>query len=91
MKHYNLTVSGRVQRVGFRFSAMEMAVRYSINGFVANRGYDQVYIEAEGPEDNLEQFVTWCRKGPLGSRVEHVEVEEAPLKDYTRFDITERV
>ncbi len=90
MKHYNIMISGKVQRVGFRFSAMEAACRFSINGFVMNSGYDKVYVEAEGADDMLEMFLAWCRKGPLGAHVEQVEMEEAPVRNFTRFDIVRR-
>jgi acylphosphatase len=90
MKHLNVTVTGRVQRVGYRFSAMEAACRLSINGFVMNSGHSEVYIEAEGTEENMEHFIRWCRKGPLGSRVDHIEVIEAPMKNFTKFEIQSR-
>ena len=91
MKHLKLTITGRVQRVGFRFSAMETAYRFSIHGFVMNSGYNSVAIEAEGTVENLEMFVAWCRKGPLGAKVDSVEIQEAPLKNFTSFEIQSRV
>jgi len=91
MKHVNITITGRVQRVGFRFSAMEAAFRFSINGFVKNVNYDSVYIEAEGMEENMGHFLAWCRKGPLGAHVDYVQVEEAPLKNFTGFEILSRL
>jgi acylphosphatase len=90
MKHINLTIIGKVQRVGFRFTAMEVAYRYSINGFVMNSGNNDVYIEAEGTSENLEQFLAWCRKGPMGARVDNVEIQEAPLKNFEDFEIQSR-
>ena len=90
MKHFNLTMSGKVQQVGFRFSAMETACRFSISGFVMNMGYDRVYIEAEGLEENLRKYLAWCRQGPLGARVDHMEIAEAPLKNYANFEIVSR-
>jgi acylphosphatase len=66
---------------------METAVRFSIRGFVTNMKYDTVYIEAEGTEEDLERFRIWCRKGPLGARVENVQVQEAPMKNFTSFEI----
>ena len=90
MKHFNLTVTGKVQRVGFRFSAMAAACRFSISGFVMNSGKDDVYIEAEGTTENLELFIAWCRKGPVGAHVDNVEVQDAPLKNFSRFEILSR-
>jgi acylphosphatase len=90
MKHLNLTIMGKVQRVGFRFTAMEAAYRHSINGFVMNSGNNDVYIEAEGMSENLDQFLAWCRKGPMGARVDNVEIQEAPVKNFVNFEILSR-
>ncbi len=92
MKHFQIRVYGKVQNVGFRFKTMEMAYQCGIKGFVQNEGYHVVYIEAEGQEKNLERFLNWCKKGPLGARIEKVETTEGELKSYSSFDIrrTER-
>ena len=90
MKHLDITVRGKVQGVGFRFSAMEAAYRFGINGFVKYSGSDLVYIEAEGRQEMLDQFVSWCRRGPLGARVTEVETHEAALKNFTTFEILRR-
>jgi acylphosphatase len=88
IKRYNITIRGKVQRVGFRFSAMEAAYRYSIRGNVMNMGADAVYIEAEGTGESLDRFVAWCRKGPMGSRVDSVEIEEGMPEHFRTFEIT---
>ena len=44
MSGYQIIVRGKVQGVGFRFSAMEAAYKYSVHGFVKNQGSDSVYI-----------------------------------------------
>ena len=87
MKHYNITISGRVQKIGFRFSAMQAAYRFGIHGFVQNMKNDTVYIEAEGEDEQLNNFFQWCRKGPLGAKVEKIEATEGELKDFKAFDI----
>ncbi|MBL7138499.1 MAG: acylphosphatase [Bacteroidales bacterium] len=90
MKHLNITVRGRVQRIGFRFYTMEAAYKYRVNGFVMNQDDDSVYIEAEGEEEAVEKFLQWCHKGPLVARVEEVEFKEGPIKEYTSFEIKSR-
>ncbi len=90
MKHLDLTITGRVQRVGFRFSAMEAAYRYSVRGFVMNSGDKDVMIEAEGTPENLARFLAWCRKGPMGARVENVEIREGEIRNYATFEIVNR-
>jgi len=56
MKHYNIWISGKVQRVGFRFTAMQTAYRYGIVGFIQNMKDGSVYIEAEGEEGPMKCF-----------------------------------
>ena len=87
MRHYNIIISGRVQRIGFLFSAMQAAYRYGINGFVQNMKDDSVYIEAEGEDEQMDFFVQWCRRGPLGAKVENVKITKGELKNFKAFDI----
>lgn len=79
-----------MQGVGYRFTAMEMAYRYGIRGFVKNKGSDSVYIDAEGNRENLENFLLWCKKGPMGAKVEKVAYNEAPLYHFKSFEIVSR-
>lgn len=87
MKHYNITISGRVQGVGFRFSAMEAAYRFNIRGFVKNTPERNVYIEAEGEESDMERFTTWCRRGPVSAKVLDVGISEGPVAGFSDFSI----
>ncbi len=87
MKHVNIYLYGRVQGVGFRYSAREKAREMGIKGFVKNKANGSVYIEAEGTENSLTHFEQWCKDGPSWSRVDNVEVEEGKLRDYKDFTI----
>ena len=46
MESIKITVTGRVQRVGFRWSVASLAQRLNIKGFVKNLPNGDVYIEA---------------------------------------------
>ena len=76
-----------MQRVGFRFAAMQMAYRFGVLGFIQNMKDESVYIEVEGEENAMTHFVGWCYKGPLGSKVENVEVSAGEMKGFKSFDI----
>lgn len=82
-----IIVKGRVQGVGFRWSAKKAAEKYNLEGIVKNLTNGNVYIEAEGNKENLEQFVIWCHQGPNYAQVENVQTEEIELKNYTGFSI----
>lgn len=84
---YKINVSGRVQGVGFRYSAAREARNNGITGFVKNLSNGEVYIEAEGSRDNLRTFVEWCKKGPAFGYVESVNVDSFPPANYEDFQI----
>lgn len=87
MKRLAIHVSGKVQGVFFRATTKTQADQLAIKGFVQNLSDGRVYVEAEGPEDTLQKFVTWCQTGPLGARVDRVEVKEEELKNFSAFEI----
>ena len=87
MKLLTITVSGRVQGVFFRASTREKAETLGLKGFVRNEPNGHVYIEAEGPEDALDQFKAWCRQGPPMAQVNEITIHEAPVKNYPDFTI----
>lgn len=49
--------SGRVQGVGFRYTAARMAQKFPVTGFVKNLSNGQVELMAEGEEKSLEDFL----------------------------------
>ncbi|MDP4186600.1 MAG: acylphosphatase [Bacteroidota bacterium] len=86
MMHVNIYVYGNVQGVGFRHSACNTARYLGIKGFVRNCVNGSVYIEAEGENQALSQFIQWCKKGSTFSEVENVEVEGGEMKNYSSFN-----
>jgi len=75
MKHVCITVSGLVQGVFFRRHTREMALQLDLKGYVRNLEGGQVFIEAEGDENALREFITWCRHGPSRAVVEKIDAE----------------
>jgi acylphosphatase len=84
-KHYNITVKGRVQGVGFRYNARRQALTLSLDGFVRNMPDGSVYIEVEGYQIDLDEFVNWCKAGPSGSRILDVIVSISNLEGLLGF------
>ena len=87
MQHRNITLSGKVQGVGFRWATLKEAQKLSIVGFVRNQSDGSLYIEAEGNLPNLENFISWCRKGPLWAKVASVEISDGEVKVFSSFEI----
>jgi acylphosphatase len=86
-KHMNIRISGKVQNVGFRYSAQQAAEEHQVTGYVHNEPDGSVYIEAEGEEDALERFVSWCHQGPSWARVAHVDTSESGVVHFRDFAI----
>jgi acylphosphatase len=87
MKHYTIRVYGKVQGVFFRASSQEKAAELGLKGWVKNEADGSVLIEAEGKEDKLQNFISWCRKGPAKASVEKVEYAEDELQEYEAFKV----
>jgi acylphosphatase len=85
IKTFSIRVSGEVQGVFFRASAKKKADELTLAGKVRNEKDGSVYIEAEGEEDQLEEFVHWCKRGPQHARVDAIDVSEIDYKDYSGF------
>jgi acylphosphatase len=60
----HLYISGRVQGVFYRRNAMQEAKRLGLTGWVRNLPDRRVEAVAEGDEKLVEEFISWCRKGP---------------------------
>ncbi len=85
--HYNITISGYVQGVGYRYSTVKIARSLDIKGFVKNLPDGKVYIEAEGTKEHLEKLIDWCHIGPRYSNVYQVYWENSEIKNYSGFDV----
>lgn len=85
--HKNIRVYGKVQGVFFRASAKQIAEQLNIKGTVKNEADGNVSIEAEGAEQAIAKFVTWCKKGPPAAKVTKVEVSEGRVAGYEGFEI----
>lgn len=69
----HVKISGRVQGVYYRASALQEAQKLGLVGWVMNCSDGSVEALAEGEKPKLEQFIAWCQQGPDGARVSSVE------------------
>ena len=87
MIHYDLTVSGDVQNVWYRKFTKTQADELGMNGFSMNQENGTVYVEIEGAEDKIDEFIERCKEGPELARVDHVEKAAGEFRSYLRFEI----
>ena len=71
-KAVHLFISGKVQGVWYRDTACKEAKRLSLTGWVKNLPDGRVESYAEGDSTALDEFVSWCKKGPELSNVDEV-------------------
>ena len=82
-----MIVTGRVQGVYFRGSTHAEARARGVRGWVRNRRDGSVEAVFEGPAAEVEALVDHCRQGPLGARVDAVEVFPEPPETLAGFEI----
>lgn len=88
IKHVDITITGKVQDVGFRYSALDEALELGLKGTVQNHQKNQIHIEVEGEVDTLKQFLRWCHEGPKGAKIDKVDYASTEeLKDFEDFKI----
>ncbi len=80
MKSVSLRLSGRVQGVWFRAETKRKADALNICGNVRNLPNGEVYIEATGPDVQMDLFIGWCSKGPKLARVDQIKMENIKLE-----------
>ena len=73
----HLKISGRVQGVYYRASALQEAQKLGLVGWVMNCADGSVETLAEGEKAKLDQFIAWCQRGPEGARITGIDIRWA--------------
>ena len=74
-----VVIRGDVQGVFFRDSTRTEATARGLSGSVENRSDGAVEAVFEGPREDVEALIAFCREGPRRARVDGAEViEEEP-------------
>ena len=80
MTRARVRVRGLVQGVYFRAETRSRAASLGLGGWVRNLPDGSVEAVFEGPSEQVELMVAWCRRGPVDARVDEVELDwEEPL------------
>jgi len=85
---YHLTVTGRVQGVGFRAFVSWHAQSRGLRGWVRNRRDGSVEALLIGETDAVVTMIEECGRGPASARVDGIE--KTPVSDDGTRDFTER-
>jgi acylphosphatase len=83
-----ITFTGRVQGVGFRFTARRAAQRRQLTGYVRNIPNGSVEMIAQGRDEEIDDCIQDIKEYFSGY-IKEAKIEEIPFDSkYTDFEIT---
>ncbi|MFA7256236.1 MAG: acylphosphatase [Kiritimatiellales bacterium] len=82
MKRQRITVryEGRVQGIGFRYTAVSLAQGLDVTGWVKNEFDGSVLLVAEGEEDQMMELLQAIRRSHLGRYITNELVKRSPTR-----------
>ncbi len=84
----HIVFSGRVQGVGFRFTALNVANRYGLKGYVRNLPDGEVEMLVQGPAEMIDDCIRDLQDSFVGT-ISHIDIEDVtPDPKLTDFRIT---
>jgi acylphosphatase len=87
-KRVRVVVSGRVQGVFYRATCAARARGLGLGGFVRNLPDGRVEAAFEGPDEDVDSMIAWCRRGPDLSRVDGIDVTPEEPRGDVGFRVT---
>jgi len=87
MKKVQVIYSGRVQAVGFRFTAVHLAKEFSVTGWVRNLPNGDVEVVAEADNKALTQFLN-SLEDRMSGYIQAKDISWSESKnEFSAFDI----
>ena len=92
LKRLRVVLQGRVQGVGFRYYATDLARQLQLVGTCRNLRNGDVEIVAEGEEGALEALLVHLKNGPRTAHINNMIVVWLPATgEYRGFRIAETI
>jgi len=79
--------SGRVQGVGFRYTACRIAEDHAVTGYVKNLPDGRVEAVVEGETAEIERFLTALRQDMAGNIRDVQQHDGSAAGEFRRFDV----
>lgn len=90
MKSVIISIHGRVQGVGFRWTTARLANRLQVAGWVKNESDGSVTVRAQADETTLHAFIEALKKSPTPyAKVRSITVTNRNVEDFKKFTITD--
>jgi acylphosphatase len=90
MQTVRLLITGKVQGVFFRETARKVAEKLNIKGWIKNTPDEKVEAMITGDEQQVNDFIKWCKTGPDRAEVEEVIVSDQPETFFKEFEVKRR-
>ena len=90
MQTVHLLITGKVQGVFFRETARKVAEKLNIKGWIKNTPDEKVEAMITGDEQQVNDFIKWCKTGPDRAEVEEVMVSSEPEIFFKEFEVKRR-
>jgi acylphosphatase len=87
MPTVHLLIKGKVQGVFYRATAKDVAKELGLTGWVKNTKEGNVEALASGSDEQLQQFISWCRQGPAKAIVTDVAINFIEEEVFEAFSI----
>ena len=78
LKRSHVFYAGRVQGVGFRYTARQLAHGFEVVGYIRNLDDGRVEMVIEGDEEEVNRFVKHIGASDLAAYIRHETVEWKP-------------
>ncbi|MEO6876490.1 MAG: acylphosphatase [Opitutaceae bacterium] len=85
--HESVFFTGRVQGVGFRYTALQVATEFEVAGFVRNLPDGRVEVQAEGNAQEVAAFVTALEERMYGYIRKTERTAQARAPQFSGFGI----
>jgi acylphosphatase len=82
----HVTYSGRVQGVGFRYTARQLASGFAVTGYVRNLPGGDLELVAEGAPDQVDAFLAAVARR-MADSIDRARVNEVPPAGHDGFSI----
>jgi len=87
-KRITVRYEGRVQGVGFRFTAVNLAQSLNVTGWVKNEFDGSVLMVAEGEEEKLMELLQMIQRSHLGKYITQELVRKSSTTgEFKSFDV----
>jgi len=88
LQRITVRYEGRVQGVGFRYTAVSLAKELDLTGWVKNEFDGSVSLTVEGAEEPLMEFLQAIRRSNLGKYIASELVKRSPATgEFTGFGV----